>query len=109
RTMGVFTLGANLKFAQSYLDSYTASAVLLDIGGIYAHPEKDFTVGMVIKNFGVVVKDYTEGSGSNLPFDVQIGTTFKPQYMPFRFSLTAYNLTRGDIAYFDSGQQGNKE
>src|SRR5690606_18191158 len=108
-TIGIFTLGANIKFAQSSIDAYAASAVLLDLGGIYAHPEKEFTVGMVIKNFGLVLQDYTQGSSSNLPFDVQIGTTFKPQYMPFRFSVTAYKLTRGDIAYFDSGLQGNKE
>src|SRR5699024_3610746 len=34
-TIGAFTLGSNLKFAQSILGPYGASALLLDIGGVY--------------------------------------------------------------------------
>lgn len=109
RTVGVFTLGASLKWAQSYLGTYTASAVLLDIGGTYKHPEKKLTVGLTIKNAGIVVNAFTDGADSKLPFDVQIGTTFQPEHMPIRFSITAYNLSRGDIAYYDSSLRNNQD
>lgn len=109
RTIGVFTLGANLKLAQSHIGSYTSSALLVDIGGIYKHPEREFTVGLAVKNVGFVVKKYRDGAGSKLPFDVQIGTTFRPEHMPFRFSITAYNLSRGDIAYYDPALRSNQE
>jgi hypothetical protein len=36
-----------------------------------------------------------------LPFDVQIGTSVKPKFMPLRFSFTAHHLHRFDIAYDD--------
>jgi hypothetical protein len=55
----------------------------------------------VIKNFGFVMSDYTSSASASLPFDVQLGTTFKPEHMPIRFSLTAYNLAKDDVAYDD--------
>ena len=109
RTVGVFTMGANLKWAQSYLGTYSASAVLLDFGGIYKHPEKKLTVGLTIKNAGIVVNAFTDMADSKLPFDVQIGTTFQPEHMPIRFSITAYNLSRGDITYYDSSLRNNQD
>jgi hypothetical protein len=59
---------------------------------VFIHPQKDFTVGMVIRNLGVVLQDYTSDVQSSLPFDVRIGTSFKPEHMPFRFSLSIYDL-----------------
>lgn len=109
RKVGVFTLGANLKIAQSLIDTYSATAILLDLGGTYKHPEKDFRVGLAVKNIGFVVKDYIADSNTELPFDVQIGTTFRPEYMPFRISITAYNLSRGDIAYYDPFLNSNQD
>lgn len=109
RTIGVFTLGANIKWAQSHIGSYTSSAVLIDIGGTYKHPEKNFTVGLTFKNAGFVVKEYVDGEDSDLPFDVQIGSTFKPEHMPFRFTVSAYNLSRGDITYYDPSLPNNQD
>lgn len=108
RTIGAFTFGSNLKFARSFLGSYEASALLLDIGGVFKHPEKEFTVGLLIQHIGVMLHDYTESSNTELPFDVQIGTTFKPEHMPIRFSLTAYNLAKGDITYEDAAMDNNQ-
>ena len=36
-----------------------------------------------------------------MPFDIQIGTSFKPEHMPFRFSVTAHSLYKYDIVYLD--------
>ncbi|MBL7858660.1 MAG: type IX secretion system protein PorQ [Cyclobacteriaceae bacterium] len=96
-----FRMGANVKFAFSNIAGYRASAVMLDVGGVFIHPDRDFRVGLVIKNFGVVLSEYSESSKSLLPFDVQLGATFKPEHMPFRFSLTAYNLTQRELPYYN--------
>lgn len=105
RETGVFSLGGSLKFALSDIASFKANALLVDLGGTFKHPEKDLTIGLVIKNLGVILKDYDELSQSDLPFDVQLGIGFKPTHMPFRFSATAYHLYQADIAFFDP--QGN--
>ncbi|HLT75586.1 MAG TPA: type IX secretion system protein PorQ [Ohtaekwangia sp.] len=92
RMLGNYRFGASLKAISSAFAGFRAGALAVDLGGLFVHPEKDFTVGMVIKNVGFVVRDYTGNSDSSLPFDVQIGTTFKPEFMPVRFSITASRL-----------------
>lgn len=87
-----FRLGANLKTVFSSIAGFRSSALMLDIGGTFIHPTKDLKVGLVIKNFGVVLSEYSETSQTKLPFDVQAGVSFKPEHMPIRLSVTAYNL-----------------
>ncbi len=101
-TTGDFTMGANVKLVASNLVGYHKSGILFDLGGVYAYPKADFTVGISIRNFGFIMSDYTDENDENAPFDVQIGLTYKPMHMPLRFSLTAHHLAFGNLAYFDS-------
>jgi hypothetical protein len=95
-----FRLGANLKYAFSNIAGYRANALLADIGGVFIHPTQDFKAGLTIRNIGLMIAEYSETSDTSLPFDVQVGLSFKPEHMPVRFSLTAYNLT-GEKDYVD--------
>ncbi|MDA0194095.1 MAG: type IX secretion system protein PorQ [Bacteroidetes bacterium] len=99
--ISVFSLGVNLKFVGTGIESYRATALMLDIGGQFKHPERDFTAGLVFKNLGFYLSNYTSTANSQLPFDVQLGITFKPEHMPVRFSITSYNLYKGDLTFFD--------
>lgn len=101
RRQGNITFGGNLKFVNSVIESYSASAILLDFGGIFNHPIQDLTLGIAVKNIGMRLKSFTPSNNSDLPLDVQIGITFKPKYMPVRFSITAHHLYKYDIAYLD--------
>ncbi len=103
-----FRIGANFKMAFSNLAGYRASAMMLDIGGVFIHPKKNLRVGLVIKNFGVVLSDYSNSSDAKLPFDVQLGVTFKPEHMPLRFSFTGYNLASSNITYYNSTADAEK-
>lgn len=103
-----FRFGVNIKGAFSNIAGYRASALMVDIGGLFVPPNQDFKVGLSIKNLGIVLAEYSETSRSHLPFDVQLGVSFKPTYMPVRFSLTAYNLTASDVTYHDP-QAGEPE
>ncbi|MBA4053370.1 MAG: hypothetical protein C0490_01530 [Marivirga sp.] len=96
-----FRLGANLKVAFSAIAGYRASALLMDLGGVFIHPQQNLTVGLSIKNLGIILSEYSESSSSHLPFDVEIGATFKPEHMPLRFSLTAFNLAKSDVTYYN--------
>jgi hypothetical protein len=105
---GNFQTGASFKYSNSTIDIYTAHALLFDIGGVFIHPEQEFTLGLAIKNFGFILSDYTEESEQRVPFDVQLGITIKPEYMPFRFSLTAHHLAYPNVLYDDETfEQGN--
>lgn len=96
-----YSIGASLKFVGSSIASYHASAILFDIGGTFTHPKKDITIGMAIKNAGIVLSNFSSSSESTTPFDIQIGTSFKPEHMPIRFSITTHHLHQFDISFFD--------
>ncbi|MCU0448324.1 MAG: type IX secretion system protein PorQ [Bernardetiaceae bacterium] len=101
-TLAPFTLGANLKLAGSNLGGFTATALLLDLGGTFVHPRRDLRVGLAIKNLGAALSNYLPSTDLALPFDVQLGVSFKPERMPLRFSFTAHQLAPpGNIAYND--------
>ncbi|HET8859021.1 type IX secretion system protein PorQ [Marivirga sp.] len=100
REDGVFRYGASLKFVSSQISGFHQSALLTDLGGAFVHPEEELSVGLVIKNLGFFTSKYME-ENRNLPFDVQLGGTYKPEFMPFRFSLTLNRLYQYDLSYFD--------
>lgn len=98
---GPFRLGVALRFAQSAIDQWRASALMADIGAAFLHPYQDLSVGLAIRHVGVVLQTFLPGQPAELPFDVQAGISYKPERMPFRFSVTAHQLYRFDIAYQD--------
>ena len=99
--LSVFRLGVNLKYAYSGIYTYNSSALALDIGGVFIHPEKEFMASILFKNLGFVMSGYTEASDATLPTDLQVGLTFKPEHMPFRFSITGYSLFNFNENYSD--------
>jgi hypothetical protein len=108
--LGNFSIGSNLKIAGSNIASFKATALMLDLGAVFIHPEQDLKIGLVMQNIGFFVQDYENGINSRLPFDARLGITFKPEHAPIRISLTGYNLATGGRAYFDPVSRfGNNE
>lgn len=113
RRINNITFGITAKLVGSVLESYNSMAILTDWGGTFRHPEYDLNFGIVAKNIGFVVKSYGNIK-PDIPFDLQLGASFKPAHMPVRFSVTAHHLYVFDIAYNDPAlrytfdNQGNK-
>ncbi len=101
-----FTLGVSLKPVFSSLAGYRANALLMDIGGVFTHPEKELWVGLAIKNVGFLFSEYSATSNTRIPFDVQAGVSFKPEHMPLRFSITAQNIATRNLLYNDPASSG---
>lgn len=97
-----YTLGASVKLAGSQIAGYNAFALMTDIGGTFKHPTKDFTIGLVFKNVGYAVKRYYSSTNDALPFDVQAGTSFKPEHFPIRLSITLDHLQQLNVVYNDT-------
>jgi hypothetical protein len=108
RQIRVFRLGMNLKYIGSAVGSYQNNALLFDVGGVFIHPKHDWRIGLVIKNTGFALGSYTPSSQFTMPFDVQLGSTFKPKKMPFRFSVTMHHLFPTSITYNDPSQKSNQ-
>lgn len=97
-----FSLGATFKLAASNIDTYFALGAFADIGGIWKHPTKDFTVGLSAKNLGAVIVKYHPDAQHSIPVTTELGASFKPEHMPVRFSLTVQNLHSPDVVYLDT-------
>lgn len=106
RDMDAFTIGATAKVAVSSIAGNQAIGILADAGAAFKHPEKDFTVGLAFKNVGYQVKTYEGGERQQMPWDAQLGVTYKPEHMPVRLSLTAHRLYQFDIVYLDPNTPG---
>ena len=95
-----FSVGANLKFIGSQLESYTSFGIAADLAGAYTNPEKQFGATILLKNVGVQLKNYIpDGSRETLPYDLQVGMSKKLARAPFRFSLAAVDLLRWNLRY----------
>lgn len=100
-----FSVGANIKFAGSFLESYNAFGIALDLGVNYQNTAKGFGAGLVIENLGYQIKGYTQGNHESLPLAAHIGISKKLGHAPFRFSFTYHDLQRWDLTYFDVSTQ----
>ncbi|MDX1445792.1 type IX secretion system protein PorQ [Lishizhenia sp.] len=96
------SIGANFNLIYSQLDTYSSFGVALDVGANYKIGDEDRTMlAVVVKNAGAQLKAYTSQNREPLRADAQIGISHKLAHAPFRFSLTAHDLNRWDLSYFD--------
>lgn len=105
-TSGNFTLAGTLKLAVSGIAGNHSVGALADVGALFKHPEQDFNVGLTVRNVGYQLKSYVGSGREPMPLDVLIGTSFKPEHMPLRVSLTAHNLQKLDIVYLNPNDRG---
>jgi len=113
RKISNISFGISTKFVGSSIAAFYSLALMTDWGGIYKHPKYDFTIGLTAKNVGFMLRKFTQ-TPSNLPFDLQVGTSFKPSKMPLRISITAHHLYTFDLTnpysmqFYKYDSNGNK-
>lgn len=98
------TVGANIKGVFSNLESYSSTGILMDLGLNYAKDSSSFILSFLVKNIGAELTTYA-GDRFGTPFDVQIGISKRLKYLPFRLSVIAHQLHKGNIRYDDPNRQ----
>lgn len=101
RQTGIFNYGGSIKLMGSVLDSFQAYAIAFDFGVNYQHPAQDLTLAINLRNLGFNVKNYIDEQNLQLPTDVRIGASFKPEHAPFRFHLTLRNLQAREMDFYN--------
>lgn len=94
--------GINLKWVYSNYGDYNAMALATDLGINYYDPERDLSLSAVVANLGGQIKRFNE-SYDRLPIDVRLGVSKSFGSLPVRFSVTAWNLTKWKLPYYDNG------
>lgn len=100
--------GANLKMVYSGYEAYQAFALAVDLGVNYYDEEKDLSFSVVLKNMGGQVKRF-DSRYVRMPFDIQVGYMQSVGSSPFQISITANNLTRWEIPYYEYNESGSEE
>jgi hypothetical protein len=96
----VFSIGANVKFISSNLDTWNSTAWAIDVGGVYHKESKGITVAALVRNVGRQASTFTS-TREKLPWQFQVGTTYKMRHAPFRLGLMVEQLQRWDLTYDD--------
>ena len=94
--------GIDLKFLYSGYADYSAFAVATDLGINYFDPDRDLSLSLVVANLGGQLKKFNETT-DKLPIDVRIGWSQSFGTFPVRFSITAWNLTKWKLPYYETG------
>lgn len=94
--------GIAIKYVYSSYEEYSAMALATDLGINYYNPDRDLSLSLVIANLGGQIKRFND-SYDRLPIDVRLGWTQSFGTLPIRFSVTAWNLTKWSLPYYDGG------
>lgn len=94
--------GIAVKFLYNAYAGYTAMALATDLGINYYNPDKDLSLSFVAANLGGQIKKF-DNSYDRLPIDIRLGWSQTFGTLPIRFSVTAWNLTKWHLPYYESG------
>lgn len=97
--------GATLKFAHSQLADKSASALLADVGVVRYDTASLWMFGIVAKNMGFSLRNYTKGNQEPLPFDLQLGISKQMRNIPLRLMMNVHHLYEWDIRYDNPADQ----
>lgn len=87
--------GATLKYLNSTIDSYTASALAVDLGMVYHTGYEGWDVGATINNAGFATSAYLEEK-DDLPISYKLGLSVPLKHLPARVSFAGeYMNTEG--------------
>lgn len=95
------SIGANLKFVTSQLESYHSIGLAGDLAATFFDTTRHFAASLVMRNIGGQLSTYREGNREKIPFDLQVGLSQRLRYLPFRFSIIYHHLHRWNITYDD--------
>lgn len=94
--------GIALKFLYSSYADFTALALATDLGINYYDEERDLSLSAVVANLGGQIKRFDQAY-DRLPVDIRLGWSQSFGTLPVRFSITAWNLTKWKLPYYDTG------
>lgn len=92
-----WTIGANVNFVTSKIDTYSSSAISANIGVTYHNERTNETLSLVARNFGYQFKPFN-GVRENLPFRIDLGYTKILEQFPAAITLTLHDLQKFNIS-----------
>lgn len=92
-----WTIGANVNYITSKIDTYSSSAITANAGVTYYFDKSNETLALVFRNFGYQIQPYN-GVRERLPFRVDLGYTKILDEFPAALTITAHDLQQPNIS-----------
>lgn len=92
--------GISLKYVYGKIGPYNSMAIATDLGLNWYLPEKEWSVGLVIRNLGGQIDAYDERF-ETMPLDVQVGVSKRLVGSPLRLSLTLSDLNHPSYKFIN--------
>jgi hypothetical protein len=103
------TAGITLKTIYSSLEEFTSVGLAADLGIIYTNKKNNFGIGATIKNIGRQLTTYIPGNHEPIPFEVQLGASYRLPKAPLRISLTFQHLEKFDLTYINTNKSNETD
>jgi hypothetical protein len=84
--------GANLHALHARIETAQATALAVDLGGLYRLPARQLALGVTLRHLGVTVDGFG-ATREELPLDLQVGLSKRLAHLPLLLTATAYDLT----------------
>jgi len=83
--------GVSLKYINSQIDDYSASALALDIGLLYTFPKQNLNIGLSVQNIGKSIDSFNK-SKEILPSLIRVGASQQLAHLPLLISFNIYRF-----------------
>jgi hypothetical protein len=93
-----FYIGTNLKIINSVIQNYSSFGIGADLALLYANEYEPFVFTIVVRNFGYQIEPF-DNTREKLPFQVNLGTSYKLKNVPLTWYFTFDNLQQWKIGY----------
>ncbi len=95
-----FSYGVNLKGVFSSIDTYSSSALALDLGLYYDFPDNMMGIGFSVVNAGRQMSSY-DGVIEPLPFDIRLGVSKQLEHLPLILNFAFQRLGDPNLSISD--------
>ncbi len=94
-----FHYGVTLKYINSQIDDYSASAFALDVGCLYRIPNKKLNIGLSLQNIGKSVDSFNN-TEETLPSMIRFGISQHLSHLPLLISFNFYRFFYSESGIF---------
>jgi hypothetical protein len=101
--------GITLKVIYSSLEEFTSFGLAADLGIVYNNVKNNFGIAATLKNIGAQLSTYTPGNHEPIPFEIQLGTSYRLPKAPLRISLTLQHLEKFNLSYVNTNKSNETD
>jgi hypothetical protein len=95
-----FDYGGAMKFIYEGIDTYSSSAIAVDVGALYTLPQENITFGVALLNIGAQLDPfYDGGSREDLPFEMRVGVSHRLKHLPLNIMLNFHKLNEAENTF----------